>query len=90
MSKITGAQAGALPDLPAKYSVRRYNENIYTIKGRHGVQAIGKALARKQHPCANCRRAITKGDWCYRPLTNGLNRADRLCVGCVEGVDPIN
>lgn len=46
-----------------------------------------RVRARKDFRCYMCGKAITagKGMEAYRPMTNGDERGDRICVPCIEG-----
>jgi hypothetical protein len=56
---------------------------------QHGQQVWAKTTAgtRKAQTCAVCGAAIPVGTIVYRPAIppNAANRADRMCVRCVEG-----
>ena len=53
----------------------RYGRNVWTLS------KITKRL-RKDRPCAVCGCPLDP--MAYRPITNGNDRMDRICVKCVE------
>lgn len=46
---------------------------------RYPRQIWATAITRKNHICSVTGLVINKGAMCYRPLTNGYNRMDRIC-----------
>jgi hypothetical protein len=44
--------------------------------------ALCKTRSRKTNECVLCGNTV--GSLSYRPITNGGNRMDRICVKCVE------
>jgi RNase P subunit RPR2 len=39
---------------------------------------------RKLHHCDKCKVALVVGERAWRPITNGNDRMNRLCVSCVD------
>jgi hypothetical protein len=60
--------------------VRVPHDGVYTMWTR--------GLGRKSCKCWSCREFIPARVLCWRPLTNGLFRAERLCVECVGLSEP--
>lgn len=50
----------------------------------HGTQ-LWTAVKLRGHDkcCAMCDRKLVSGDEAFSPITNGRNRMERLCVGCL-------
>ena len=42
-----------------------------------------ECTVRKYHRCVACNGNIKKGRRAYRPITNGNNRMDRICIACI-------
>jgi RNase P subunit RPR2 len=38
----------------------------------------------KLHHCDKCKVALVVGERAWRPITNGNDRMNRLCVSCVD------
>jgi len=51
---------------------------------RYGQQLWVQCKTRKAHQCRECGLICSAGTVMYRPLTNGYNRMERVCVGCVH------
>lgn len=43
-----------------------------------------RAKTRRPHDCLLCKRPIPKGATVIIPLTNDMNRSDRICWECAE------
>ena len=71
-----------------RYKVlKRPGAGLARILGmRYGLQLWSIQKSRKAAPCRICDDTIEAGGWSYRPLTNGNNRMDRICVKCVDTV----
>lgn len=41
-----------------------------------------RARVRKYHACVRCRKGIQAGSECFRPITNTIERGNRLCTMC--------
>ncbi len=51
---------------------------------RYGRQLWSRCRMRKQHNCRGCKEVFSSGSQMYRPVTNGYNRMERLCEGCIR------
>jgi hypothetical protein len=45
---------------------------------------VAGAVRKRGKECQDCKKMIPAGAMAYRPLTNGYNRMERLCVECVD------
>lgn len=50
----------------------------------YGVQIWTQIKTRKVHRCAICRQQHQAGAEMFRPITNGTNRWERICPGCMH------
>ena len=51
-----------------------------------GVQIWVKVKTRKEHRCAICGPIHAVGTTMFRPITNGTNRWERICLSCMSEV----
>jgi hypothetical protein len=58
---------------------------VYRDKG--APQPWTRVTVRNNTSCACCTRPIKSGNQAYRPHTNQDNRADRICVNCIDKED---
>lgn len=63
--------------------VERLSEKLVGVTGPYGRQLWTSQPLRKPNRCAACRKDMKVGESAFRPMTNGRNRADRICEGCV-------
>lgn len=63
-------------------SVERLAEGLVMIRSMLWSQTSG---IRKAARCKKCSRQMKIGEKAYRPLTNGIDRQDRICPKCIEG-----
>lgn len=67
----------------------RAEAGMATIKSdAYSNQPWLRGSLRKPAECKRCRSSLAKGASAYRPIDNGMNRMDRLCVPCVENRAP--
>ena len=63
---------------------RRFDVELIGVEGRYGRQLWVRCVLRTRKVCLNCWTYIEPKQRGYRPITNGQNRMDRLCVHCIE------
>ncbi len=57
---------------------------VVGLSSKYGEQLFTVRRARKPvRGCADCGSPIPKGNLCWGPITNGMNRMDRLCSACM-------
>lgn len=56
-----------------------------TMSSKYGpnLWSIGTVRGRDKQ-CSTCGTVLPRGSQAYHPITNGLNRGDRICTKCVE------
>ncbi len=70
---------------PYRFAKRLNYGLVALVHPAHGQQLWSTGKVRgKAKDCDGCGMAVSTGEIAYRPLTNALNRGERLCVGCVE------
>ena len=57
-------------------------DGLVILNGRAWVRSV----VRKDHPCKLCGGTIGKRQPAYRPLSNGMNRWERVHVRCVSAL----
>ena len=71
--------------------IRRLDAGVVAIAYEHedgdNSQVWSLTRLRKPTTCATCGDDLEKGKKVFSPLTFQLNRADRLCVECVEKLE---
>ena len=54
---------------------------------KFGVQLFTRGVSRKDHRCEDCGQVIRRGEYAFRPLTNGYNRMHRMHRACFAPPD---
>jgi hypothetical protein len=66
---------------------KRLSAALVGLSSQYGVQLWSAITLRKSKACFVCEIVMPRGAPAYRPITNGDNRMDRLCVRCVEHLE---
>ena len=58
---------------------------VVGLSSKFGEQLFTVRKARKpvRGGCADCTSSIKRGDLCWGPITNGMNRMHRICDACI-------
>jgi len=74
--------------MKSKYRIYKHRaEGVVQLHSIYGIQLwlITNTKVRKNHECQMCGRLVVQGlEKMYRPITNGINRMDRICRDCIE------
>jgi hypothetical protein len=68
------------------------NEGLVRIEHpRYGTHLwTGGNVRGASKRCENCRKDLKSGERAFKPLSNGLNRGDRLCPECATGAKKVS
>jgi hypothetical protein len=69
---------------------KRLSATLVGLSSQYGEQLWAAITLRKNKDCFVCEIAMPRGGKAYRPITNGDNRMDRLCVSCVERLEKVS
>jgi hypothetical protein len=62
---------------------KRLNDGLVGLQSKYGIQLWSRTKLRKDSKCAVCEDPIAKGTTAFSPLTNDMNRMERVCEPCV-------